>query len=210
MKLYDLNPSFNSRKVRAVAAELGLDLEIHQVDFMKGEHKQPDFLAKNPNGKMPVLEDGDFVLWESNAILSYLTDINPEATISPNTSRLKAEINRWLFWDACNLNKAVSTLFFEIILKPMFGAGQADQNKVESTRKDLYNLAGILNNHLANREYVAGPLSVADFSLAADLAVREHIGLNDTDYPNLKSWLERVEARDSWKKSEPTWMPPKP
>ena len=202
MKLYNLEASYNSRKVRAVAEELGIELEIINPNVMKGEHKQPEFLAKNPNAVMPVLEDGDFILWESNAILLYLADTKPESMLSPKSVKQRADINRWLFWDSCNLNKTIGAVTYELVLKKYFKMGDPDMVKVEQGQKTLNNLGKILNTHLEKNEYVAGSLSVADLSLAADLAIRNLIGFNENDFPNLKSWLERIESRDSWKKSE--------
>ena len=72
MKLYDFAPSPNCRKVRAVAYELGIELEHVPVDLLAGETRLPQFVAKNPNGRVPLLEDGDLLLWESNAITGYL------------------------------------------------------------------------------------------------------------------------------------------
>ena len=72
MKLYDFPFSPNSRKVRAVAYELGIALETQRIDLLTGGQRSPEFLAKNPNGRVPVLEDGDLILWESAAIIRYL------------------------------------------------------------------------------------------------------------------------------------------
>ena len=79
MKLYNSNFSPNALRVRAVAAELGIPLEIIEVDLRKGEHKTASYLALNPNGKVPVLVDGDFVLWESRAINGYLASLEARA-----------------------------------------------------------------------------------------------------------------------------------
>ncbi|MBV1902969.1 MAG: glutathione S-transferase N-terminal domain-containing protein, partial [Marinosulfonomonas sp.] len=79
MKLYNANFSPNALRVRAVALELGIDLEVIEVDLRAGGTKTDEFLAMNPNGKIPVLQDGDFVLWESRAINSYLASKKPQA-----------------------------------------------------------------------------------------------------------------------------------
>ena len=87
MKLYNSNFSPNALRVRAVAAELGIPLDIVEVDLRKGENKTASYLAINPNGKVPVLVDGDFVLWESRAINGYLASLRPEHVFIPMTRR---------------------------------------------------------------------------------------------------------------------------
>ncbi|MFN8671965.1 MAG: glutathione S-transferase family protein [Candidatus Sericytochromatia bacterium] len=202
MKLYNLEQSYNSRKVRATIHELGLDVEIIHPNVMQGEHKKPEMLLKNPNAKLPILEDGDFILWESHAIMSYLVAKAGDSNLSPKNIQHKAEINKWLFWDSCNLNQSISTLTFELVLKKYFSLGNPDQAKVEKTLETLKSQLKVLDSQLENKDYIADSLSIADFSLASDLAMRNLIGLDINNYPNVKSWLEKVESLDSWKKSE--------
>ena len=85
MKLYNANLSPNAMRVRAVANELGIALEVIDVDLRSGGNRTKEFLALNPNGKVPVLVDGDFVLWESRAINAYLATTKPEHGLYPPT-----------------------------------------------------------------------------------------------------------------------------
>src|SRR5262245_18310162 len=117
MKLY-MNPlSPNVRRVRLTAAVLELQLEEKRVDFAKGEHKNPDYLALNPNGAVPTLVDGDFVLTESRAIMQYLASKRPESGLLPRDERARAEVTRWQFWDASHFSPQLGTLVFEKIIK---------------------------------------------------------------------------------------------
>ena len=202
-KLYELNRSPNSRKVRAVAQELGIELTLVPVNARAGENKTPEFLAKNPNGKLPVLEEGDFVLCESCAILSYLASLQPERGLFPTDPRQRADVERWLFWQTAHFSPAASKVGYERVLKPMLGRGEPDPKVVEEGLADFHRYAKVLDTCLAGKEYVAGRLSVADFALAAHLANREPAGLDIKPYPNLSAWLARIEARESWKKSAP-------
>ncbi len=207
MKLYDASLSPNARRVRAVAFELGLDLEMVPVNMAAGEHRSDAFRAMNPNGKVPVLVDGDFVLWESNAILCYLAAKKPEAGLLPGDPRGRAEVDRWLFWQAAHFGPAVGRVVFEKLVKPMFG-GTPDPKEIDTGTAEFARYAPVLEAALQGREYVAGRLSVADFSLAANADTAPMVGLDLAPYPNIRGWLERLGARDSWKKSAPQ-LPPR-
>jgi len=95
MKLYNANLSPNALRVRAVVNELGIALEVIDVDLRSGGNRTPEFLALNPNGKVPVLVDGDFVLWESRAINAYLAKMKPEAGLYPADARKQGVIDQW-------------------------------------------------------------------------------------------------------------------
>jgi glutathione S-transferase len=96
--LYDMHDSPHARKVRLLAAELGIPLKTIARDPRKGETRSPDYLAKNPNGRGPVLEEDGFVLWESPAILRYLAAKRPERALGEGDSRTEGLVNQWLFW----------------------------------------------------------------------------------------------------------------
>jgi len=98
LTLYDMKDSPHARKVRLLAAELGVPLELVPCDPRAGETREPDFLAMNPNGRVPTLVDGDFVLWESLAILKYLAAKQPERGLGGSNARESALIDQWLFW----------------------------------------------------------------------------------------------------------------
>ena len=97
MKLYGFPPSPNTWKVRAVAAQLGIKLELQLVDLSKGEQRTPSYLALNPTGRTPTLVDGDFKLWESTAIMQYLASRSTNS-LWPNDARVRADIMRWQSW----------------------------------------------------------------------------------------------------------------
>lgn len=202
MKLYDLSFSPNARRVRAVAAELGTDLELVTVDLAGGANRSGDYLALNPNAKVPTLVDGDFALWESNAILCYLAAKKPEAGLLPTDPRGRAEVDRWLFWQAAHFGPAIGRVMYERAVKPMKGE-TPDPNEIERGVAELARFAPVLEQALQNREYVAGRLSVADFSLAANVESAPKVGLDLSPYPNIRAWYERIAARDSWKSTAP-------
>src|SRR5580704_11817261 len=154
MKLY-FNPlSPNVRRVRLTAAHLGLDLEEKQLDFAKGEHKSPEYLALNPNGAVPTLVDGDLVLTESRAIMQYLASKKPEAGLLPRDEGARADVTRWQFWDAAHFSPQLGTLGFEKIIKGMMGLGEPDAGKVQEALGNFRRFAAVLDKRLQGRQYI--------------------------------------------------------
>jgi glutathione S-transferase len=198
MKIYDFPLSPNCRKVRAVVYELGLKPEFVPVNIFKGEARKPEMLALNPNAKLPVLVDGDFVLWESNAIVSYLANGTP---LLPTSSRERADVDRWGDWQLAHLGPAIGKVAFERLVKPMTGQGAPDQAIVDVGTADFAKFTAVLEASLGSREYVAGRLSVADFILASMYTIAATVGLEAAPYPRVNAWLGRVLARDSMKRA---------
>ena len=100
MRLYYHPLSSNSRRVTLTARHLGVDLEMIAVALESGAQKSTEYLSLNPNGRVPLLVDGDFTLWESHAIMQYLADVTPGQDIYPLDEQARADVNRWLFWSA--------------------------------------------------------------------------------------------------------------
>src|SRR5579859_473206 len=148
MKIYAFTPSPNCQKVLAVVRELALPVETIHVDIFKGEAKTPAFLAKNPNGRVPVLEHDGLVLWESNAILAYLASQQPIPSLLPTKPRERAEVDRWLFWQTAHLAPAVGKVAFEKIVKPMTMQGAPDAAIIAAGTTDFAAHAKILDGSL--------------------------------------------------------------
>jgi glutathione S-transferase len=202
MKLYDYPFSPNCRKVRAVAYELGIEFEHVPVNLLKGESHTASFLSLNPNGRVPVLQDGDFILWESNAIVSYLaTKHGGAAGLVPHDARGRAEVDRWLLWQIAHLAPATSKVGFERIVKKLKGQGPPDEAAIKQGIADFEVVSQVLDGSLRGKEYVAGPLSVADFAIAATYSIAPACGLDVGPYRNIGSWLERILSRASMKRA---------
>ena len=198
MKLYNANFSPNALRVRAVANELGIDLEIIEVDVMGGENKNSDFLALNPNAKIPVLKDGDFVIWESRAINSYLASKKPEHGLYPDDPKARATVDQWLYWQTIHLGPAMQKLSFERFLKSKFGMGDPDQSVIDAEVKNVDQFLAVLELGLEGKDWIAGKLSLADFALATTFMYRKQSDISLDDLPNVASWIERLESRKSW------------
>lgn len=202
MKLYHNPLSPNVRRVRLTAAVLGLALEEHVLDFTKGEHKSPTYLAINPNGAVPTLVDGDFVLTESRAIMQYLASTKPESGLLPRDEKLRADVTRWQFWDSSHFSPVLASIAFEKLLKSRFGMGEPDLAKIEEGIKNFRKWGAILNARLEGRTYVVGDaLTVADLTLASSLGSAHRAGVPVAEFPNIEAWFARISALEAWKQT---------
>jgi glutathione S-transferase len=201
MKLYQIPLSPNCQKVVALAHEVGVPLELAAVAIFKGEARTPAMLAKNPNGKLPILEDDDFVLWESTAMLAYIAAKAGQADLAPTTPRERAEVDRWTSWQGAHFGPAIRKVAFERIVKKLAGLGAPDEAAVKAGMEEFAVTASVLEQSLGTKEYVCGRLTIADFALAPYAAVTASCGLDLGAYPKASAWLERMLARDSMKKT---------
>jgi glutathione S-transferase len=202
MRIYHHPMSSNARRAVMTALHLGVDVELVVVDLAKGAQRAPDFLRKNPNAKVPVLEDGDFCLWESHAIMQYLADKTPGQTLYPRETRARADVNRWLFWCAHHFQPSVGILGWERVVKRIIGAGDPDPAAEKRGEALVSDLAKILDGHLAGKDWVAqAQLTLADLAIATPLMITEAARLPVAECPNLMGWLGRVKALDAWKRT---------
>lgn len=204
MKLY-MNPlSPNVRRVRLTAAVLDIALEEKPMDFAKGEHKAPEYMALNPNGAIPTLVDGSFVLTESRAIMQYLASKKPESGLLPKDEAARADVSRWQFWDAVHFSANIGTISFQRVFKAMMGMGAPDQAKIEEALVNFRRYAAVLNAHLSGRTYVVGnQLTLADLTLACSLMYAKQADVPVAEFPNVQAWLARITELDAWKKTTP-------
>jgi glutathione S-transferase len=204
MKLYMTPLSPNVRRVRVTAAVLQIDLQEITLDFAKGEHKHPDYLALNPNGAVPTLVDGELVLTESRAIMQYLAAKKPESGLVPRDERARADAVRWQFWDASHFSAHLGSLTFEKIIKPMMGLGEPRQDKIDEAFMNLRRFGAVLDERLRGKDYLVGDaLTIADLTIASSLMYAKRTDAPLGDFSNLESWFSRINAMDAWKKTDP-------
>ena len=208
MKLYGFPPSPNTWKARAVAAHLGLPLELEFVDLTKGQQHTPEYLALNPTGRAPTLVDGDFVLWESTAIMQYLASRKPN-TLWPDDARTRAVIMRWLSWDLQHwATDACVPLIFQRVVKKMLNIGAPDAAVVEKATAAFHREAQVLDAHLSKQPYLVGrDVTLADFSVAAPLFHAAIGELPVAPYARIQEWFARVSALPAWRDTAPTPVP---
>jgi glutathione S-transferase len=191
-------------KVRAVAAHLGLRPDFEFVDLTRGQSRIAEFLALNPTGRTPVLVDGDFTLWESNAIMQYLASRTPNA-LWPNEARIRADIMRWQSWQLAHWSKeGCEPLLFERLVKKIMNLGAPDPAVVAKGTENFHREARVLDAHLAKQSYLVGKEpTLADFSVAAPLFHAQAAELPLAPYPHIRDWFERVSALPAWRETAP-------
>jgi glutathione S-transferase len=205
MKLYTFPLSPNCRRVQLVAATLGSSFDEEEVvDISTGAQKSPEYLGINPNGLVPTLVDGDLKLWESRGIIEYLAAQRPGAGLQGSSETERADIGRWLCWDAGNLAPEVFTLVFENMLKALLNLGEADQAKCDAASEQLSRYFGVLDTCLAGKTHLVGNrLTLADLSIASTLTYHAELGMPIASHPNLNAWFGRIAASDAWVKTQP-------
>ncbi len=202
MQLYHWPMSHNTRKARALARHLGLDVDETALSMQEKEHKTPEFLAINPMGQVPAIKDDTYTVWEANAVLIYLA-AQSENTLLGQSAQEWGTITQWLIWQSSELSGIVALLHVENYFKRIRGS-PADEEKRDGAMAQLRNLLAVLNAELHRKTYLVGDrLTVADFAVAGDFthANNAHFPLND--YPNVARWLTAIEALPAWADTAP-------
>ena len=191
LHLYDNLDSGNGYKIRLLLAHLGLPYAWSDLDIFRGASRTPEFLAKNPNGRIPTLEleDGTF-LAESNAILWYLAEGTP---FLPDGRLGRAQALQWMFFEQFSHEPYVATPRFILRHLPENSPRRAELP--DRQERGLQAIA-VMEKHLAWRPYFVGErLSVADLALYAYTHVADQAGLDLTPFPAVRGWMTRVASQ---------------
>ncbi|MEM8609788.1 MAG: glutathione S-transferase family protein [Myxococcota bacterium] len=187
MKLYTNAFSPNARKVHAVAKELGIALDYETVNLAAREHRTPDYLALNPNGKVPTLVDGDATLWESNAIMCYLAG-KQDTTLWPKSAE-RYEVLRWMFWDSSHLAPAVG----RIIGQRFFNRDNPNQEVIDKALKEFRRFAAVLDQSLHGKHFILGnEVTLADFAVGVTLSYTVPLALPTAEFQHVARWWENL------------------
>lgn len=201
MKLF-WSDVLSPRKVCAVAKYLESPLECVYLDLGRGEHKTPEYLKLNPNGKVPTLVDGARSLWESAAIMCHLA-ARSDSDLWPQDAR-QTDVLRWLSWDLASFYPSAGALYFEYIIKPRFRLGDVDPAEVKRATDDWRRLAVLLDDHLHGRHWLVGAsITVADFAVAIALPYAEHAHIPLHEFPAIRRWHDRLNELDAWREPFP-------
>jgi glutathione S-transferase len=202
IELYVFPPSPVAFKVMAVANHLGIDTMHRIVDLRKGEQNSPDYAALNPNKRMPTLKDGDYVLWEANAIVQYLAGKKPESGLLPRDERGRLDVTRWQFWDLAHWHPACAVLTFENVVKPAFLGREPDRAEIAKGTELFHRAAKVLDGQLNGRTFVLGDtLTLADFSLGATMNLADMARYPVEPYGEIRRWYGTLRALPAWQKT---------
>jgi glutathione S-transferase len=189
--LHEHAPSGNCYKIRLTAAHLGLKLERKNYDIMKGETRTPEFLRDvNANGRIPVLQDGDRFLTESNAICFYLAN---GSKLIPDGHFDQADMLRWMFWEQYSHEPNVATLRFWLRYVGVESLSEAQRIQLIGKRENGHAALALMDQHLDSRKwFVADQFSLADICLFAYTHLADEADFDLEAYPDIIRWMERI------------------
>jgi glutathione S-transferase len=190
-KLYDFLPSGNSYKVRLLMTQMGMPFERINVNILQSETRTPEFISKNPNGQIPVLEvDTGEYLAESNAILVYLSE---GTEFLPYDRFLRAQVLQWLFFEQHSHEPFIATSRFWISI---LGKAEEYQTEIEKKREPGYAALKLMENHLSNHQFFVGErYTIADIALFAYTHVADEGGFDLSNFSCIQAWIERVKSQ---------------
>lgn len=195
--LYTYPMSGNGRKVHMCLEEVGARYELARIDLLKGEQKNPEYLNINPNGKVPTLSDDGFILWESNAILLYLTDKFSSAQLLPVGIQDRARTFQWLLFEQTTFRPPLSTLARLTRFTP---PEKQDKQAIEHAWNEVRMNMGILQTSLSGRDYLGRTFSVADIAVLPYVYLATELGLDLSSWPTVVAYYNRLSSRPTWQK----------
>lgn len=198
VKMWGRATSFNVQKVAWVAAELGVACERVDLGGMYGGLDDPEYVAMNPNKKVPTLADGDLVLWESNAICRYLADAyGTHATLKPETAQARGQADMWMEWFQNNVYPNFIGLFHQTVRVP---PSQRDPEKRDRLNAALTQALHVLDDALAGRKFILGEaLSLGDIPAGASLYRYYSMEIDRAPLPNLERYYNDLKQRQTYR-----------
>ncbi|MBA3667920.1 MAG: glutathione S-transferase family protein [Sphingomonas sp.] len=189
--LHEYPASGNCYKIRLVAAHLGLPLERTSYDIMKGETRTAEFLRDvNPNGRIPVLQDGARLLAESNAACFYLAD---GSELVPDDRFERADMLHWMFWEQYNHEPNIATLRLWMRFVGLDALSEAQRMQIKNKREAGLAALGLMDDHLEKHRFLAaGRFTVADICLFAYTHLADEADFDLEAYPAIVAWMERI------------------
>ena len=196
IKLYTFPPSTNSRKVRIALLEKGLEFERVNVDLSKREQKNPEYLKIHPFGQIPALDDEGFVIYDSTVINEYLEDEYPYPPLMPSDSEGRARARLMEDFRDTHFNP----YFVHILQETRKPEGERDEQRIQNAKAEITKGLDRIESELQDREYLAGPFSLADVAFMSNLELldRFSIPVDANKYKQTVAWIDRLKARPSF------------
>jgi glutathione S-transferase len=201
MRIHLFPPSSRSLGVVALKNYLGIDCELRWVDLGRGDQRAPEYVALNPNRKVPTLEDDGFVLWEANAILFYLASKHREGGVWPTDLCGQADVLRWLAWQSAHWDaESCGMVTFEKNSKVVLGLGAPDPAFIARGEENFVRFASVLDDHLKGESWiVGGRLTIADLSIGGLVPTAVRCGLPIDRFCEIRRWYESLLALPAWR-----------
>jgi glutathione S-transferase len=191
LRLYDFLPSGNGYKIRLLLTQLGMPFERIELNILKGETRTPEFLSKNPNGKIPIIEiEPGKYLAESNAILVYLSE---GTEFLPYDRFLRAQVLQWLCFEQYSHEPFIATSRFWISI---LGKTEKYSEAIKQKHEPGYAALSLMEKHLSSHTFFVGErYTIADIALFAYTHVADEGGFDLTQFPAIQAWIERVKSQ---------------
>ena len=193
LKIWGRTTSINVQKVLWCCVELGLKFDRVDAGGKFGVNNTPEYLAMNPNGLVPTISDDGFILWESHAILRYLSRKHGKGTLSPNDDRTCADADRWMEWYSTTLWNNLRPIFWNLVrVEP----DKRDMKLVEESRKKMADNLKMVEGNLASRPYMTGnTFTMGDIPMGVALHRWFLLPIERPAYPKLAGYYERLKQR---------------
>jgi glutathione S-transferase len=199
LTIYGRTNSVNVQKVLWCLAELGVSYTRIDAGLEHGKNTEPWYLALNPNGRVPLLTDGSFSLWESNTIVRYLAAKHGLGTLCPSSLQGRALAERWMDWQLSTLVGPVSTVFQNLIRRP---AAERDAAAIERSLHEANRAMAVLDAHLTSQPYVAGDtFTMGDIPVGATAHRWLEIpGIERPTFVAVRAWRARLAERPAFRR----------
>ena len=192
LKIYGI-PRSRAFRTLWLAKELGLDYDNVMVDFADGGTRQPSYLAINPNGHVPAIDDNGFILWESMAINLYLAKKHSAGALYPTALEDEARSWQWSLWGMTEIERPVLTAMFN---RAVYPEDQRDDAAADAAEKDLQYPLGVLDGAVSKTRYlISDDFTVADLNVAAILSWARPARIDFGPFPKAADWLQRCALR---------------
>ena len=199
LKIYGADLSTPATKVRFTANLLGLKYDYRRVDLRGGEQQKPEFLKLHPAGKIPVIDDDGFVLFESNAIIRYLAEKN-KSPLYPNDLKERAMVDEWMEFGSHHVGQAMSKVVYNRLFAPMRKV-PVDEQSLKDGISFLERFLPVIDNQLGKNKFLAGnQLSLADINLLVILDPAEVATIDLSKYKNIVKWRNALQKEEFYTK----------
>ena len=196
LKIMGRDTSSNVQKVLWVCGELDLPFEREDIGGPFGGNDKPEYLALNPNGRVPTIIDDGYVLWESNSCTRYLAAKHGGDPLSPADLQIRGNAERWMDWQLTTMSPALVPVFWGLVRTP---PEKRDMDAIEAARKKLSGLIGFMDAQLSKTTYLAGDdFTIGDIPLGITAYRWFVMDMERENYPNLKRWYDLLTTRKAF------------